>query len=236
MLRLSRITLIFAILFTLLIISPALLSSQYGPYPLIKNGDVLDVFTPLILLPLYWLMLQLSPGKLPKQSEMIAFMILAATWASGQGMHLAANSIGHLLQESMGPDINDLTYFYDETLSHIIWHLGIIGLSALLMFRQWKNPFSEQTTGLALVIIGGVLYGFTYFLTIVEGGTTVLGVPFALLATICSLLWARDRLKQAPLVTFFFTAYLLATLLFAIWAIMWGGLPEFSDPAVGWLN
>jgi hypothetical protein len=227
--RLSRITLIFAILFTVLIVSPGLLSNQFSPYMLIKTGDVLDVFTPLILLPLYWFMLQLSPGQLPKRSEMVAFMVLAAAWASGQGMHLSANSIGHLLQDSMVADINDLTYFYDETLSHLIWHLGIIGLSALLVYRQWKNPFSGETAGLAPVIIGGVLYGFTYFLTIVEGGTGLLGVPFALLITLFVLIWARDRLKEMPLVTFFFTAYLLATILFAIWAIYWGGLPEFSD-------
>ena len=232
--RLSRIILIFAILFTVLFISPALFSSQFGLYSLIKTGDVIDIFTPLILLPLYWLMLQLSPGKVPRQSEMITFMVLSAAWASGQGMHLSANSIGHLLQDSMGVDINDLTYFYDETLSHIIWHLGIIGLSALLIYRQWKNPFSEEPSGSALVIVGGVLYGFTYFLTIVEGGTTVLGVPFALLATVIILIWARDRLKQTPVVTFFFSAYLLATILFAIWAIRWGGLPEFSE--VGIIN
>jgi hypothetical protein len=32
-----------------------------------------------------------------------------------------------------------------------------------------------------------------------------------------------------PVVAFFLTAYLLATILFAIWAIYWGGLPEFSE-------
>ena len=227
--RISRITLIFAILFTVLIVSPALLSSQFGPYSLIKTGDVLDIFTPLILLPLYWFMLQLTPEQLPGRNEMVAFMVLAAVWASGQGMHLSANSIGHLLQDSMGAEINDLTYFYDETLSHILWHLGIIGLSALLVYRQWKNPFSGQTAKMAPLIIGGLLYGFTYFLSIVEGGTGLLGVPFALLITLFILIWARDRLNKMPVAAFFFSAYLLATILFAIWAIYWGGLPEFSE-------
>jgi len=227
--RLSRIILIFAILFTFLIISLALLSNQFGPYSLLKTGDVLDIFTPLILLPFYWLMLQLSPGQLPRRNEMVAFMVLAAAWAAGQGMHLSANSIGHLLQDSMGADINDLTYFYDETLSHFIWHVGIIGLSVLLVYRQWKNPFSDQVPSLTPVIIGGVLYGSTFFLSIVEGGTGILGVPAAVLVTLFVLIWARDRLTEMPVMTFFFAAYLLATILFVIWTIYWGGLPEPSE-------
>jgi hypothetical protein len=236
MMRLSRFTLLFAIFFALLIITPGLLSNQYGPYPLIKLGDVVDVFTSLILLPLYWIMLQLEPKRLPRQTVMVAFAVLAAAWASGQGMHLAANSIGHLLQESMGADINDLTYFYDETLSHIIWHLSIIGLSALLMVRQWNNPFYEPPAGRVMVTVAGILYGLTYFIAIIEGGTKVFGIPFALLASLLTVIWARDRLNKAPVIAFFFTGYLIATIFFVVWGIMWQGFPEFSDPSVGWID
>ena len=35
-------------------------------------------------------------------------------------------------------------YFYDEILSHYIWHLRLIRLSALLIYRQWQNPFIKQ--------------------------------------------------------------------------------------------
>jgi hypothetical protein len=54
--RLSRLTLVFSITFAVLIISPAFLNRQFGPYPLMKTGDVIDLFTPLILIPLYWLL------------------------------------------------------------------------------------------------------------------------------------------------------------------------------------
>lgn len=97
MLRLSRLTLLFAFLFAVMIVSPALLSYQFGPFPLMKTGDIVDLFTPLIIIPLYWLLFQLSPDQTPGQKETIVFLVLAAAWASGQGMHLAANSIGHLL-------------------------------------------------------------------------------------------------------------------------------------------
>jgi len=175
-------------------------------------------------------MFQLKPGQLPKQSEMIAFMGFAAAFASGQGMHLSANSIGHLLLDLKDSDIYVLTYFFDEDLSHFIWHLGLVGLSALLIYRQWKHPFQESSRGLGLAIAGGVIYGLTYFLTVVEAGTTLLGVPFAVLAVLFIMVWGRKNLKQEPLVTFFLCAYLLAIILFAVWAIVNGGrLPEFSE-------
>jgi len=227
--RLSRLIFIYAVLFTILIISPAFLSAQFGPYSLIKTGDVLDLLTALIMLPLYWLLFQLKPGQLPKQGAMIAFMVLAGAWASGQGMHLSANSIGHLLTEIQGSNIDTLTHFYDEVLSHYIWHVGIVGLSALLITRQWKHPFDELPTGLTWVVIGGLLYGLTYFLSIIEAGTAPLGIPFALAATAVILIWGRNSLRQKPLVMFFLLGYLLALILFAAWAIIWGGLPEFSE-------
>ncbi len=232
MLRLSRLIFIFSLLFAFFIISPAFFDRSFGAYQLIKTGDVVDLFTALILLPIYWLMLQLRPGQLPKQNEMIAFMVLAGTWASGQGMHLSANSIGHLLGEMQGSDVYALTYFYDEDLSHIIWHLGIMGLSALLIYHQWKHPFAERESGSGLIIAGGILYGLTFALAIMEGGTGILGVPFALLAIFFILIWVRTQLRQAPLAYFFFVAYLLASILFIAWSIYWSaacgqfGFPE----------
>ena len=87
-----------------------------------------------------------------------------------------------------------------------------------------------------MVVVAGILYGLTYFIAIIEGGTYVFGVPFALLATLLTVIWARDRLDKTPVISFFFTGYLIATMLFMIWGIMWQGFPEFSDPVVGWID
>ena len=230
--RLSRVALLFSILFTLLIILPGLLSAQFGPYPLMKNGDILDLATPLILMPLYWLLFQLAPGQLPRQGQMLLFMLLAAAWAAGQGMHLSANSIGHLLGDLEGTDVYQLTSFYDEDLSHFLWHSGVIGLSALILFRQWRNPFAGPAEGRVAIMIGALLYGFTYFTMIIEGGTAVLGVPFALAATVFGLIWGRKHFRQQPLTAFFVTAYWLATLFIVIWFVWQGGLPEFSEVGI----
>ena len=97
---LSRLILIFAIVFAILIITPALLSQQFSPYPLLKTGDVTDLLTPLILIPLYWLLFR--QGKAPSTRETIVFLVFAALWTEGQGMHLGANSIGHLLENAQG--------------------------------------------------------------------------------------------------------------------------------------
>lgn len=231
--RLSLFILVFAIAFAIFFFGPPLLSQQFGAYPLMKNGDVFDLLTPLVLIPLYWLMFRIEENKRPSLKEILAFVVLAAFWVEGQGMHLAANSIGHLLEEVKGSDVYNLTYFYDEVLSHYFWHFGIVGLSALVIFRQWRNPFTEGRAAMWLPILAGVIHGFAFFVIVVEAGTAPLGVAFAALAALFVLVWGRKNLRFQPLLLFFLTSYLLALLLFAGWGIYWQGLPQFSE--LGWI-
>ncbi len=141
--RLSLFILIFSITFTLFLFGPPLLNKQFSIYPLMKIGDVFDIFTPLILIPLYWLLFRLAEDKSPSLKENLIFLFIAAFWVVGHGMHLSANSIGHLLEGTEGSDVYNLAYFYDEILSHYLWHFGIVGLSALVIFRQWKIPLPK---------------------------------------------------------------------------------------------
>ncbi len=230
--RLRSLILIFAILFAVFIIAPAFLSDQFAPYPLMKNGDVLDLLTPLVLIPLYWLLFQIHPHRPPSQKEMLIFLIFAALWVEGQGMHLVANSIGHLTQSYSGSEIEQLTHFYDEILSHYIWHFGLVSLSALLIYRQWQNPFTKQHSGLRFEITAGIIHGFNYFVDIVESATTVLGVPFAVGVVLFTLIWGRQHLRQQPILAFFFVSYSIACLFFLGWGLYWGGLPEFSQVGI----
>jgi hypothetical protein len=159
-------------------------------------------------------------------------MLLAAAWAAGQGMHLSANSIGHLLGDLEGSAVYKLTSFYDEDLSHFLWHSGVVGLSALILFRQWHNPFAGQAEGRVALLIGALLYGFTYFTMIIEGGTAALGVPFAVAVSLFGLIWGRKHFRHQPMTAFFVTAYWLATVFIIIWFIWQGGLPEFSEVGI----
>lgn len=197
-----------------------------------KNGDVLDLLTPLVLIPLYWLLFQIHPRRSPSQKEMLVFLILAALWVQGQGMHLVANSIGHLTPPDSSSEIEQLTYFYDEILSHYIWHFGLVGLSALLIYRQWQNPFFKQRSGLKFEITAGIIHGFNYFIDVVESATTILGVPFAVGVVLFTLIWGRQHLRQQPILAFFFVSYSIACLFFLGWGLYWGGLPEFSKVGI----
>jgi len=229
--RLSALVLVFSVLFFIFFIALVFLRIPFSRYPLMSVQDLVDILAPLVLLPLYFLLYRIDPKVPFGFSGLIVFIVLAAFWALGHGMHLSANSINNLLtQKGMETgDIYKLTYFLDEYLSHYLWHIGIVGLSALLIYRQWKKPFLEGKAPLVPLVLGGLIYGFSYFLIIMEGNTAPLGVTFSVLATLFIVIWARKKLSQQPLVTFFLISYILAVILFLVWGIMWGGLPPIMD-------
>ncbi len=225
-----RLIHVFAIAYAVLLISPALFSRQFPPYPLLKWGDVTDILTPLILVPLYWLLVRLDRDEMPPMREMIAFLIFSALWVEGQGMHLGANSIGHVMKQLKSTDAYALTYFYDEGLSHYLWHGGVIALSALLIWRQWHNPFTENSSWHSIAL-AAFIYGATYFITTIEAGTALIGLPFAVVVAIIGL-FKRNDIARRPLAAFFIVSYIIATILFAAWGIYWRGLPQFSEVGI----
>jgi len=229
LIRLSRLILAFALLSMVLFLGPALLSQQFGPYPLMRNGDIFDLLTPLVLIPLYFLLFQIRRDLNPNQWEMLAFLVVAVLWVMGQGMHLAANSISHLMEEMKRSDTYALTHFYDEVLSHYLWHVGIVGLSALLLYRQWRNPFQGKAATSGLTTAAGAIYGATFFGVIVEAGTAPLGIPFVVLVSLFGLAAGGQQRKSQPILACFLVSSLVSLILFAAWAIYWGGLPQFSE-------
>ena len=226
--RAARLTLLFAVLFAVLLIAPAFLSRAFAPYPLLRNGDILDLLTPLVLIPVYWLLFQVAPDRPVSQREMIAFLVLAALWVEGHSTHLAGNAIGHLTADLAGTGAAELTHFIDEDLSHTLWLLGIIGLAVLVIYRQWRYPFAGPTEGVAIVVAAGVLHGANYFASIIEAGTNGLGIGFAVAVAVFGLLKRRD-LASRPIALFFVIAFGLSLALFLSWGMYWGGLPEFSE-------
>lgn len=227
--RLSNLTLIFALAFTVFIIVPGVISISFFPYPLITVSNVIDLLTPLVLMPLYYLLLYFGSSEKPNLRSMIVFMILGAVWVEGQGMHLAANSIGHWIAEAMGDEINQVTHFYDEVLSHYLWHFGVVALSAQLIYRQWRYPLSNQPPGLIQELTAGILYGLTIAIMGLEGGTVPLMFPFSILAVLLCILWGRGNFRQQKLITFFLIGYGISTLVFIIWGLIYGGFPQPSE-------
>jgi hypothetical protein len=122
-------------------------------------------------------------------------------------------------------------------LSHYLWHFGVIALSALLLYRQWRHPFTAESPSgrvgsLWVGIVAGVVHGFAFFIIAIEGATLPMGFPFAVLAALFGLIWGRKKLKEQPLLTFFTVAYLVALLFIVGWGIYWGGWPEFSEVGI----
>lgn len=230
--RLARLTLVFAIVFAVFVVAPAFLGGPFPLHPLMSAGDALDLLTPLVLLPLYWLLFRMGPERAPTGKQVLCFVVLAALWAEGQGMHLVANSIGRLTQTLADRPAGILTHFYDEGLSHYMWHIAMVGLSALLIHRQWMAPFVGQRSGLGLEIAAGIIHGFNYFIIVVEAATAPLGVPFAVGVVGFTLLRGRGELRRQPILAFFFVAHLMASLCFLGWGLYWRGLPEFSKVGI----
>ncbi len=151
-------------------------------------------------------------------------------------MHLSANSINNLIEglaqnkiiDITPTDIYQLTYFFDEHLSHYLWHIGMLGLAALVMYREWRYPTGTATIWWS-TILAGIIYSFTYFCSFLEGQTVVLGLPFAAIVVVIALVSERKKLAQRPVMAFFFVTCLLAFLLFAGWWSYWGDFLQFSE-------
>ncbi len=230
--RLSLFLLFFSIAFAIFVMGPPFLGYTFSPYPLMKIADIFDLFTPLVLIPLYWMLFRMNGSRDASLKENLVFMVFTACWVLGNGIHLAANSIGHLTVDMVGSDVYNLTYFYDEVLGHYLWHFGVISLSALLIYRQWKNPLPEGRGLNWKNILSGIIYGFTFFAMVVEWQTTLMGVPFAVLVVICCFILWRNRINRQPLLSLFLIGYLVAVILFTVWGIWQKGLPEFTEVGI----
>jgi hypothetical protein len=234
--KLSFLTLIFAILSLAFFILLIFFRIPFPLYSHMSYQDAIDILTPVALIPIYWLLFRYSASNRSSLPEEFAFVVLAALWVEGQGMHLSANSISNLtvnpsqkqIIDITGTEVFNLTYFFDEHLGHYLWHIGVLGLAALLIYREWRQPVGTRTAWWA-AIPAGILYGFTYFAIFLEGQTLALGLPFAFLVVLFTLIWGRHKLARQPVLAFFFVACLLAALFFTGWRLYWGGFPQFSE-------
>ncbi len=234
--RVSLLTLILALLVLVFLVLLVFLRYPFPPYPLMSYQDAFDILTPLVLIPVYWLLFRDATRGGSSRAEEMAFLLLAALWVQGQGMHLSANSIDNLIEglarnqvvDIKPTDVYRLTYFFDEYLSHYLWHIGMLGLAALLIYREWRQPAILATSWWA-AIPAGIIYGFTHVCISLEGNTVALGLPFAALVVLFGLISERKRLAQRPVLAFFFVACLFASLAFAGWGLYWRGFPPPSE-------
>ncbi len=146
------------------------------------------------------------------------FWFASIVYTQGQGIHLAANSIGNATAHGSQP-----TYLWDEQVGHYLWYVGfyllVVALARALADRRMRG-------GPAAHLLA-VLVGVTTFTNAVEGQTAYLGLGAAAVFTFWGLL-TRDGMGRLLI-----TAYGTALLLLSAFGVWQGGFPEFS--ALGWI-
>jgi hypothetical protein len=200
--RLSILILVFVFVSLVFLLLLVFLRIPFPPYPLMSYQDAADILTPLVLIPIYWLLFKFASSTPSSTRQEIAFMLLAALLVAGHGMHLAANSINNLigslaesgLTDISGTESYTLTYFYDELLSHYLRDVGLVGLALLLIYRKWRSLAGEHSVWWP-VILAGILYGFTTCLVTLDGNMVYLGLLFTALVVLLTLVWGRRRLS-----------------------------------------
>jgi hypothetical protein len=146
----------------------------------------------------------------------MVFWFAAVLYTQGQGIHLAANSVGNAVP-------GQPAYLWDEHVGHYLWYIGF----ALIVATLAATLSERRHRGGAGAHLLALLVGFTNFTNCVEGQTPILGIATAVLFVGWGFV-TRDGLGRLLL-----TAYGFSLLLFAVFGIWQGGFPEFST--LGWI-
>jgi hypothetical protein len=139
-------------------------------------ADWLDLLVP-------WLVLVLAAAALsaasPSPRTWLTFGAGAVAYASGHGIHLAANSIGNA-------DPGETAHLWDEVVGHYVWFAGVALVIGALATTMRGRP-RPHPVGYVLAL--GV--GLTWASNAVGGGTVLLSLALAIAATAVG--WVRRR-------------------------------------------
>ncbi len=237
----------FGFVFAFFHIMPAILQ-DYLHSPL-TFGDTLDFLTPFafvfLTFILYSRMKKIRSSLDDQQPLLKAFRVVAKVFlavglilfVNGQGIHLSANSISRLIENSKGSELYKATYLFDEVISHFMWDSGVFLVSLGLIVSAFKLSSKLLTAkNTIFLILGACLYGFTFTVNGIEGQTVVFSFPasgFGFLLALLLYFKQRGEKGHNSLLLFFISAYFLSLLLFAYWGISRPGFPEFSE--LGWI-
>jgi hypothetical protein len=161
----------------------------------------------------------------PPSAAARLFLASALLYATGYGITLSANAIGRLVPELAPVQPSQLIYFLDEHLGHILWHLGMVGVTVALLLAAQDMRAVPLTLG---PVLGAAAYAFAWFTDAVEGQTVPLLLPASLLLVMW--LWRGWISGKGSLIrTAFLLAHALALGLFGVWGFWRRGFPQFSD-------
>jgi hypothetical protein len=144
------------------------------------------------------------------------FWFATVLYTQGQGIHLAANSVGNAAP-------GEPAHLWDEVVGHYLWYAGF----ALVMAALALTLADRAARGGIGAHLLAAMVGFANFTNWVEGGTAVAGIVVAL----AFVGWGyRTRFGLGRLLV---TCYGLSLLLLAVFGVWQGGFPQFSE--LGWI-
>jgi hypothetical protein len=170
--RLAATALAYAVLHHL-----GLLPSGLGSAPDDTQwADWLDLLVPwLVLVPAA---LTLRAGEAVTRTWVL-FGAGVVTYASGHGIHLAANSVGNA-------DPGPTAHLWDEVVGHHLWYLGVAFVAAALADTMTGRPRPGAVGYLLALAVG-----LTWASNAVGGGTVVMSLGLAAVASAYG--WVRRR-------------------------------------------
>lgn len=221
----------FAAALLVFLLVPPFLKADVGLVHGFTGQELMDLFTPLVTMPLLVAAYELT-GRMGIRLR-VALVVLVSIWVAGQGIHLATNALGDLFRA--GPEreafyatpVGDLDHWFDEVLSHWLWHVAWLGmLGMLLWIAAGERATAARGLGILLVVAGvaGLIHGFTWFVVTDEGGTWPLAIPATTALLILGWL-VRDRDPGRVVSTFIVVGSALTLVLYAIWIGMYGWEP-----------
>ncbi len=226
----------YAVALTAFLLIPPYLKPDVGLVPGFTQQEATDLLTPIVVIPLAWLVLQGAGATSVRWT--VAFLAVSALWVEGQAIHLGTNAIG----DAFGPLANlfyatpggDLDHWLDEILSHWLWHLAWVVLTVMFLLASLpavRGGSARAAAGRGGVVagFGGLIHGVTFFIVTVEGVTTALGIPAALALLAWSGWLARPGAARHPVAVFVLASSAVTLLGYLVWGALhaWT-LPEFS--------
>jgi hypothetical protein len=164
-----------------------LLPSGLGPAPEgTRWADWLDLAVPwLVLVPAAMTLVAAAPTR----RTWMVFGAGAVAYASGHGIHLAANSVGNA-------DPGQTAHLWDEVVGHYVWFAGVALVLGALASTMRGRP-RPPALGYVLAVAGGL----TWATNAVGGGTVLFSLLVAVVAAAAGWL-ARRELGLVLLVGF----------------------------------
>lgn len=215
---------VFGLLYCALHVGTIFLKTTFSPG--LTLGDWISLLIPWAVMGAAFLVWDATSGDTSAPVGARRLLLASALlYATGYGINLSANAIGRLMNETARVQPALLTYFLDEHLGHILWHSGMLGTTAALVLAARRLPAARLG---AMPIIGALAYSFAWFTEAVEGQTVPLLLPASLLF-VTVLGWGRLPGARSVIGRFVLLAHLSALVMFAIWRVWQGGMPQFSD-------